>query len=122
MDFSQRTLEMAGPKWNESCPPVKQRRNKTMNLIPLFAIWAVFGVAVLGLALYRKILTFHGDDEYLHLADSEQRLIPQQVTLGNKLDVIDRWGKGLTVFTVAYGILIAGMFIYQAWQSSFALK
>ena len=38
-----------------------------MNFIPYIAIWAVLAVAVLGLALYRRILTFHGDDEFVHL-------------------------------------------------------
>lgn len=93
-----------------------------MNLIPFIAIWSVFGVVVLGLALYRKVLTFHGDDEFVHLADGEERLIPQQVALGHKLEFIDRWGKGLTVFTVALGVLIAGVFLYQAWVASLLLK
>lgn len=93
-----------------------------MNLIPYIAIWSVCGLAVLALALYRKILTFHGDDEFVHLAASEQPLIPQQVALGRKLDLIDRWGKSLTVFTVASGIVIAGVVLYQAWQASLLLK
>ncbi len=93
-----------------------------MNLIPYIAIWTVFGVAVLALALYRKILTFHGDDEFVHLAEGEARLIPQQVALGNKLEVIDRWGKGLTIFTVALGLVIAAVFLYAAWQASLQLK
>ena len=93
-----------------------------MNLIPYIAIWSVCGVAVLALALYRKILTFHGDDEFVHLADGEERLIPQQVARGHKLDLIDRWGKSLTVFTVALGIVIAGVVLYQAWLASLQLK
>jgi hypothetical protein len=93
-----------------------------MNLIPYIAFWAVCGLAVLGLALYRKILTFHGDDEFIHLADGEERLIPQQVAQGHKLDLIDRRGKGLTVFTVAVGVVIAAIVLYQAWIVSLQLK
>ncbi|MGA2878523.1 MAG: hypothetical protein ABSG13_06200 [Bryobacteraceae bacterium] len=93
-----------------------------MKLIPYIAIWSLFGLAVLALALYRKILTFHGDDEFIHLAAGEQRLIPQQVALAHKLEVIDRWGKGLTVFTVALGLLIAAVFLFMAWQASLLLK
>jgi hypothetical protein len=89
-----------------------------MNMIPYIAIWSVCGVAVLVLALYRKVLTFHGDDEFVHLAAGEQRLIPQQVARAHKLDVIDRWGKGLTVFTFAFGLLIVGVILFQAWQAS----
>lgn len=93
-----------------------------MNLIPFIAIWSVSGLAVLALALYRKILTFHGDDEFVHLAAGEEQLIPQQVALGHKLDIIDRWGKATTIFTVALGLAIAAVFLYEAWQASLQLK
>lgn len=93
-----------------------------MYLIPYLAIWAVVAVAVLALALYRKILTFHGDDEFIHLTEGEQKLIPQQVALGHKLALIDRWGKTLTVFTAAYGILLAAVVLYEAWRASLVMK
>lgn len=93
-----------------------------MNLIPYIAFWSVCGLAVLALALYRKIVTFHGDDEFVHLTDGEQRLIPQQVARGHKLEVIDRWGKSLTIFTVALGVAIAGVVLYQAWLTSIQLR
>lgn len=93
-----------------------------MNLIPYIAIWSVFGVAVLALALYRKIVTFHGDDEFVHLTAGEQRLIPQQVALAHKLEVIDRWGKGLTIFTVAFGLLIVAVVLFEAWQASLQIQ
>ena len=93
-----------------------------MNLIPYVAIWSVLAVVVLALALYRKVLTFHGDDEFVHLTDGEQRLIPQQVALGHKLEIVDRWGKSLTVFTVALGLAIAGFILYEAWLASLQVK
>ncbi|MGP0074731.1 MAG: hypothetical protein ACLPWF_22695 [Bryobacteraceae bacterium] len=93
-----------------------------MNLIPYIAIWAVVGFAVLGLALYRKILTFHGDDEFVHLTEGEQQLIPQQVALSSKLAAIDRWGKILTVFTAVAGLLILAVVLFQAWQASLQIK
>ena len=93
-----------------------------MNLIPYVAIWAVFGIAVLALALYRKILTFHGDDEFVHLTEGSQRLIPHQVKLGNQLAFIDRWGKILTVFTIALGLVIVAVFLFTAWQASLQIK
>jgi hypothetical protein len=92
-----------------------------MNLIPFFVLWMLAGLTVLGLALYRKILTFHGDDELVHLDAGEEKLIPQQIALGHKLDVIDRWGKTLTVFTVVLGLLIGGVFLYQGWLTSVQL-
>ncbi len=93
-----------------------------MHMIPYIAIWALVAVAVLALALYRKILTFHGDDEFIHLTEGEQRLIPQQVALGHKLALIDRWGKALTVVTAAYGILLVALILFQAWRASLVIK
>jgi hypothetical protein len=93
-----------------------------MNLIPYIVLWSVLAVAVLGLALYRKLLTIHGDDELIHLAPGEEKLIPQQVALGNKLDFVDRWGKTLTISTAAFGLVIAAVFLFQAWQASLLIK
>jgi hypothetical protein len=93
-----------------------------MNLIPYFVLWSLLAVAVLGLALYRKLLVFHGDDEFIHLAAGEEKLIPEQVALGRKLEFIDRWGKTLTVCTAAFGLVIAAVFLFQAWQASLLIK
>lgn len=91
-----------------------------MNMLPYVGIWSVCAVAVLVLALYRKVLTFHGDDEFVHLAAGEEQLIPQQVALSHKLEAIDRWGKGLTIFTFVLGLAIAAVVLYQGWQASLA--
>ncbi len=93
-----------------------------MSYLPFLGIWSLCGLAVLALALYRKILTIHGDDEFIHLADGEQKLIPQQLALGHKLDAVDKWGKSLTIFTVALGLIIVSVFLFQAWQTSLLLK
>jgi len=93
-----------------------------MNLIPYIVLWSVLAVAVLGLALYRKLLTIHGDDEFIHLSAGEEKLIPHQVALGRKLEFIDRWGKTLTIFTAAFGLVLAAVFLFQAWQASLVIK
>jgi hypothetical protein len=89
-----------------------------MNLIPYIALWTLCALAVLVLALYRKLITFHGVDGFVHLADGEERLIPQQVAMFRKLQVIDRWGKGLTIFTAAFGFGIVAAVLFRAWQIS----
>ena len=89
-----------------------------MNLIPYIVFWSFLVVVVLGLALYRKLVTIHGDDEIIHLGAGEEKLIPHQVALARKLQFIDRWGKTLTVCSVAFGLLIAGVFLVQAWETS----
>jgi hypothetical protein len=93
-----------------------------VNLIPYIVLWSFLAVAVLGLALYRKLVTIHGDDELIHLGAGEEKLIPHQIALGRKLDFIDRWGKTLTVCSAAFGLLIAAVFLFRAWQTSLHLK
>jgi hypothetical protein len=102
--------------------PVLTEEVVTMNLIPYIVLWSFLAVAVLGFALYRKVLTIHGDDEFLHLAASEEKLIPHQVALARKLDFIDRWGKTLTVCCAVFGLLIAAGFLILTWQASLQVK
>ena len=75
--------------------------------------WAVLGVATLALALYRKFVTMREDD-YLHLSAGEERLIPQQVATFRKIGSIDKWGITMTIVTVALGLALAALYLYQA--------
>ena len=75
--------------------------------------WAILGVATLALALYRKFITMREDD-YVHLAASEERLIPQQVATFKKIGAIDQWGITMTIVTVILGLALAGLYLYQA--------
>ncbi len=78
------------------------------------SIWAVLALIVLGMAIYRKILSSKEDDT-MHLADAEVSLVSEQKVLAQKLEVIDKWGKLLTIVVVVYGLLLAGMILYQGW-------
>jgi hypothetical protein len=75
--------------------------------------WAILGVVTLALALYRKFVTMREDD-YVHLAASEERLIPQQVATFKKIGAIDRWGITMTIVTVVLGLALAALYLYQA--------
>jgi hypothetical protein len=83
----------------------------------LVVLWFVLGLTTAGLAVYRKLVSLHEQD-YIHLAAGEESLIPEQFALAHKMDVIDVWGKGLTVATVAFGLALAGVYLFQAWQVS----
>jgi hypothetical protein len=89
-----------------------------MNVTPYVILWSLLALVVLGLALYRKVITMHHEDELVHLAAGEEKLIPQQVALSAKLDRIDRWGKILTIATVVSGLVIAAVYLWGAWESS----
>ena len=35
--------------------------------------------------------------------------------VAQKLEVIDKWGKILTVVTVVFGIIVLSLWVYQTW-------
>jgi hypothetical protein len=88
-----------------------------MNLTPFVILWSILALAVLALALYRKLMANHEDD-LIHVGPGQERLIPQQIQMAAKLEVVDRWGKILTVIIAAAGLLIAAVYLYQALEAS----
>jgi hypothetical protein len=85
-----------------------------MSITPFFIGWCVLGVPTAGLALYRKFVSMREDD-LVHIGEGEEKLIPNQIAIGHKLTVVDRWGKTLTILTGVYGLLLAGAYLYQGW-------
>jgi hypothetical protein len=83
-----------------------------MTLVPFIVLWGVLAVGVLALIVWRKAVG-RNEDDTLHLLHGDA--LPQQATVAHKLEVIDRWGKTLTIVTVIFGILIAAIFVYQTW-------
>ncbi len=81
---------------------------------PAIVIWAILAIATLGLALYRKLISA-SEEDLIHLGPGEERQIPEQVALAGKLKAIDRWGKTLTMITVAIGLVMAAIYLYQAF-------
>jgi hypothetical protein len=84
-----------------------------MTLIPYVILWCVLALAVLGLALFRKLASMR-EDALIHIGPGEENLIPKQVALTQKLKVIDGWGKTLTVVEVAFGLALAGLYLYKS--------
>jgi len=80
---------------------------------------AILGLATLALALYRKFVSMREDD-YLHLSAGEERLIPQQVATFRKIGSIDRWGITMTIVTVALGLALAALYLYQAAMAQYS--
>lgn len=88
-----------------------------MNLIPYVSVWAVMAISVLALALYRMAVASH-EDETLHIGENQARLVAEQTKLFRKIEAIERWGKTLTVIAVLYGLALAIVYLYHAWQES----
>ena len=83
-----------------------------IDFTPFTVIWGVLAIVVLGMAFYRHSISTK-EDEILHLGDAVQPT--HQVQVAHKLDVIDKWGKLLTVVVALYGLLLVIAYTYQNW-------
>ena len=79
-----------------------------INFVPLFVVWGILALVVLGLFIWRKNVASNEDDS-LHVMSGGSA---QQTMLAQKLDMIDKWGKILTVITVVLGLAIASAYVY----------
>jgi hypothetical protein len=77
-------------------------------LFPLLVVWIALALGVLTLFLWRQAVARNEDDS-LHVMHGA---LTQQTSLSQKLDVIDKWGKILTVITVVLGLLLAAAYVY----------
>lgn len=85
-----------------------------MNLTPWVIGWVTLVVVVTAVWICRRVVANREDDS-LHVADGESAIVDQQVVLGKKLAVIDRWGKILTSLAVIYGLALLGFSLYKSW-------
>jgi hypothetical protein len=84
-----------------------------IDLTPFAILGIVLVLVVLVLALSRKIVAKHEDDT-LHLSGGSAA-VANQISVAHKLDVIDRWGQGLTVIAMLYAVAIVVLYGYQYW-------
>jgi len=87
-----------------------------MIYVPFAVLWLALALVVLGLIAYRKIVSSQ-EDETIHLGSGSEAVPAHQAAIAHKLDVIDKWGKLLTVITVVYGVLLLAVYTYQIWLS-----
>jgi hypothetical protein len=83
---------------------------------PFVVGWLILAFLVAALALYRKMIASQEDD-IIHVS-GESRAVTNQVTLAQRLEKVDFWGKALTVVLVAYGVVLGAWLIYQGWITS----
>jgi hypothetical protein len=83
------------------------------NPIPYLAIWSVFALAILVLLVVRKVVAAKEDDQ-LHVLHGTTS---QQSAVASKLDVIDRWGKILTVIVVVFGLVIGAVYVISTFNT-----
>ena len=84
-----------------------------INLLPYAVFWGVLAIVVVFLIIYRKAISNREDDS-IHL---EGNTSTEQVFLAHRLESIDRWGKTLTIVVALYGVALAGIYLYQIWNT-----
>jgi hypothetical protein len=84
-----------------------------INLLPFVVIWALLALVVLALYFKHRSLA-RQEDASLDVLESAA-VAQQHLTLEHKLEGVDKWGKTLTVIVVIYGLVLAGLYLYQTW-------
>ena len=90
-------------------------------MFTLWIVWAALTLFVISLAIIRKF-TARNEDDLVHLSGAADQVITQQLTVANRLDSIDHWGKLLTVVDVVFGFALFAITLYITWQHSLALE
>ena len=81
-------------------------------------VWGVLVLGLLGLAGYRLSLS-HRESDVLHLASAEGGMISGQTELAARIKVVSRWGAGLTIVVVAYGLALLAQYGYSLWTQGY---
>jgi hypothetical protein len=82
-----------------------------LDFRPLIAIWSVLALAVLVLFIRRKMVAAREDDN-IHVMSGPN---PEQALIAAKLEVIDKWGKILTVLALIFGLALVALYIYSVF-------
>ena len=88
-----------------------------MNWTVYLSILGVMVLAIVVLIVYRKNLADTEDDS-LHVQEAESSAVVHQTVIAKKLEVVDRWGKLLTIIAIVYGLFLAGLYVYNLWNES----
>lgn len=83
---------------------------------PYVVVWSLFALGVLALAAYRKMLSANEDDS-LHVSEGSKAMVSEQVAMAQRLEVVDKWGKLLTIIVGAVGLIMVAIYIYGVFQN-----
>ena len=86
-----------------------------MFFVPFVVLWILLALTVLALFFWRKTVASKEDDN-LHVLDgADAAKAAEQEAVAQKLELIDKWGKILTVVAVVYGVILGGLYVWQSW-------
>jgi len=83
-------------------------------LLTLIIVFCVLVVSVLILGTMRKLIGRQEEELLLHVGDPD--IVEKKSYLVHRVDLIEKWGKTLTVVTLAYGILVLVYYLWLGWQ------
>lgn len=85
-----------------------------INLTPWIILWAMATTGVLVLFVWR-VMVAKDETPGIHVAVTDQQMpeVDKEVKLAHKLDVIDRWGKVLTVVSAVLVLVMGGAWFYN---------
>ena len=61
------------------------------------------------------------EDDLVHLAAGTERAVSQQVSVAQKLEWFDRWGKTLTIVDGLFALVLVAIMLFTAWRESLAV-
>lgn len=85
------------------------------TFLMLVASWGLLGLTVLILAVYKSKLG-RQEDDHIHFSDREAALVTSQAQVAHRLEVVEKWGKTLTVILLLYGIALGAYYLYNLFQ------
>lgn len=88
-----------------------------MGLTTFALAWLAVLCAVLGLAIYRKMVA-RFEDDHLHTGESDAPRTGRQAAIAGRIDFVDKWGQALTVVVIISGLLLGAVYLYQKWMES----
>lgn len=90
-----------------------------MDLTIHLIVCGVLVLVVVGLFLYHRWLENHGD-HYIHLHNDthDTGIVNAQQVMGKRMATLDKLKNGLLIAVILYALAIAGMAIYNAWNSA----
>lgn len=81
------------------------------------AVWIALTLVVMAMFAYRYTVA-RGEDDTVHLADSEVSLIGKQSAFADRLNKIDHWRNMLTAADIVIGLVLVSVFTYNALRTS----
>jgi hypothetical protein len=89
----------------------------SFNAFPYVVSWAVLAFIVLGLAAYKLTLYMitSRQDFAPHIASAPPQSA-QKAVVAHREEILDKWGKILTIVAIVYGLVIAVVYLYSALQ------